>query len=440
MRRPRLILFVIALALVVAGLFNFLKKGTSELPVYTEGAARMVAQEEIYRRDDAKPFTYPPFFAVPFVPMTLLPQDQDSQRAVWYFANIGVLVLIVVMLRSIVRPALVVGRAGESAGSATKREVWFWVCVAALSLRHVLAVFQNQSHDLLVCAAVTGAAWWWGRKSGGRSRGFGGGAWVGLGAACKATPLLFGLPFLLQRRIGPLLGMGVAFAGLSLVPDVLFPRVDGKLWILAWYEIMVAQIGVGETAAADGVWHAGSYLNQGLSGTLYRLTTPLEPTKFVVDIAPVHLGETTRKVVTMLGQVAVLGLVALAALRRLEDGPRRGLHALGIVGATACGMVLLSPMSSKAHFCVLILPAAYGVATWLTGRRDVVMGALLLGAFVVGTLTTKGVLQRELGEMALAAGAVTWATVLFLLATAHGLFYRRHEASVTSALDTVLPD
>lgn len=29
---------------------------------------------------------------------------------------------------------------------------------------------------------------------------------------------------------------------------------------------------------------------------------------------------------------------------------------LGIVGTVVCGMVLLSPMSGNAHFCVMLLP------------------------------------------------------------------------------------
>ena len=51
---------VLALLILCAfGLVPFLEKGTSELPVYTTAGERLLAQEEIYRRDHFKPFTYP---------------------------------------------------------------------------------------------------------------------------------------------------------------------------------------------------------------------------------------------------------------------------------------------------------------------------------------------------------------------------------------------
>ena len=59
---------LVALALVL-GVIPILRKSTSELPVYTTAAERLWNSEEIYRLDDAKPFTYPPLFAMPFLPL-----------------------------------------------------------------------------------------------------------------------------------------------------------------------------------------------------------------------------------------------------------------------------------------------------------------------------------------------------------------------------------
>ncbi|MCA8943702.1 MAG: DUF2029 domain-containing protein [Planctomycetes bacterium] len=403
---------LVVLLLVVLGLFPFLGKGTSELPVYTEAGARMLAQEEIYRPADEKPFSYPPFFAVAFVPFALLPQTQDVQRAVWYFANVGALIATLAMLWSIVKPAL----------RERRQRVWFWVGLTALTARHVLAVFQNQSHDLLVGLAITLAAFAWGR-----ARGMWAGWWAGLAGACKATPLLFGLPFVAQRRWRAVVGIGLGFAICSLVPDVLFPRTDGRLWLVAWFEIMVSGIGLGDSAQRAGVWHPASILNQSLSGTIYRLTTHVEPELRVLDIAPIHLGDGARKTVTMLGQLAVAALIGFVSLRRVEADDERRLHRLGLAGCVACGMVLLSPMSSKSHFCVLLLPVAYCLVRCIGGPKDRVLAALLWAVFALGTLTTKGVLGRSMGELALAYGAVTWATVVLLLAAAHGVFWTRRE-------------
>src|SRR5205823_7715966 len=98
---------------------------------------RMRAGEPIYRTDE-RAFTYPPLFALPFVPMTLLPAP--LQRPVWYAINFAALAVIVLGLRRRVAPIIGDGR-----------RVWlFWILVALLAGRHVLAVLENQSHDLLV--------------------------------------------------------------------------------------------------------------------------------------------------------------------------------------------------------------------------------------------------------------------------------------------------
>ena len=75
----------------VARLVPFLNKEPSELSVYVTAAERMWANERIHRPEDEKPFTYPPFFAVPFLPFAVLPKELWLQRTVWYAANLAVL-------------------------------------------------------------------------------------------------------------------------------------------------------------------------------------------------------------------------------------------------------------------------------------------------------------------------------------------------------------
>ena len=74
LRRPFLVVFgLIAIATLIATVINVRSDGAEmryekgEVHVYDMAARRMVEGEEISRPDDFKPFTYPPFFAVPFV-------------------------------------------------------------------------------------------------------------------------------------------------------------------------------------------------------------------------------------------------------------------------------------------------------------------------------------------------------------------------------------
>lgn len=393
---------LLLLLLFIGGMVYSINKGTSELPVYILGAERMMDGQEIYRTDDLKPFTYPPFFAVPFVPLALLPEM--LQRAAWYLVNVTALVLIIRMLSRCVMPML-----GEG-----KRRLFWWL-VALLAGRHVLAVFENQSHDLLVFLAVMASVY-----AAVRPRESLAGFWAGAGAACKATPGLFLPVFVWQRRFRAAVFVMLAGIVLTLLPDLAFPRDDGRLWSVSWFQTFVQGVKPGETAQVEGTWNAWNKLNQNLSGTIYRLTTPVERVgDYMFDVSVVQLSDKARSLVTAAGQGLVFLILLLATrpgLSRGLDAGALGIRRLGEAGAVVCAMVLLSPMSSKSHFCVLLIPAAFCVAHLMYHRRDTLLVILLGVVFVFGSLTAKDLLGTQLGNEILARGSVTLCAICMLLA------------------------
>lgn len=418
-------LVALLLAVAVAGAWYFGARaatGDRELPVYVAGGERMAAGEEIYRRvardglaADAKPFTYPPFAAAPFVPFARLPTGW--QPPAWFLVNFVVLLALVRWLH---RHA---GRADGGLGPA--RPVAFWLLVGLVGGRHVASVFTNQSHDLFTAGllALAAAAW-------ARNRALAG-AWAGIAAAFKATPLLLLGLFGLRFRVGAVAWLLAAAVGATLLPDWLHPRADGKAWAVAWYELTLRGLDAG-AAKADGAWGSHSILNQGLGGTLTRCFVPLEAaSKFTVGepgaALVAALSPTAFRVALHAAQLAVLGALALcvrraaAVVRGAADAAAaQRAVALGEIGAFACGMLLLSPMSSKAHFCVWLFPVAFLAERLLRGRRDLVAAALFVAGAVVGLLA-KDLLGKRLGNDVLAYGNATWATVLFLLATLRAL-------------------
>lgn len=395
--------------------FGFRAKAEDrELPVYVLGGSRMANGEEIYRRGtDDKPFTYPPFAAVPFVPMAWV--AKEWQPPVWFAVNFAILVLLGRWLHSFARR--------ELPGSGPPRLIWFWLLCVLVGGRHVLSVLTNQSHDLFIAGLVglSAAAWCRGRASAG--------AWAGVGAAIKATPLLFLELFFVRKRWWAVVLLVLAFAALTALPDWWFPRTAGGAWWRAWYDVNLRGLQVGGTADAPGAWNSHSVLNQSLSGTLVRWFTPVATPDphFVLgeagSVIVCSLPPTVFRIVSLSAQLAVLGLIAFAAHRsgrfvsqcadRLQA---QQLVGLGEVATIACGMVLLSPQSSKSHFCVWLFPAAFLADRVLRGRRDVWTIVLLCGAFVLG-VASKDLLGSELGNRLLAYGNVTWSTVLLLLAT-----------------------
>jgi hypothetical protein len=228
--------------------------------------------------------------------------------------------------------------------------------------------------------------------------------------------------------------MALVAVALTVLPDLVCPRADGRWSAEVWYSTFLSGLRVGGTAAAAGAWAEASFLNQSLSGTLHRLLTDIEP-KGTFQLDHVHLvaaDAAVRKVVTLAAQALVGLLVLVACLSgrgRALPAADGALHRFGQVGAVACGMVLLSPMSSKSHFCVLLFATAFCVADLLYRRRDAVVVVLLAAVFACTTLSTKDIVGKSLGNQLLARGSVTWAALLTLLATVHVLFWRARRAA-----------
>ena len=63
----------IVLALAVLSIVMPQLRRPGDIEVYLKAAGRLVHQEQFYRPDDPPPFTYPPFFALPFIPLLCLP-------------------------------------------------------------------------------------------------------------------------------------------------------------------------------------------------------------------------------------------------------------------------------------------------------------------------------------------------------------------------------
>ena len=91
-------------------------------------------------------------------------------------------------------------------------------------------------------------------------------------------------------------------------------------------------------------------------------------------------------------------------------------------------MLMLSPISSKSHFVVLLLP--YMVITaYLLKHRDAWTTALplLAASFVLNVLASRWPMGRALSVKAMALGSITIATLLLLAVVAVIVFRRRVE-------------
>ncbi len=427
---PKKWIVSILLLVAVIGLGITYNRTAEELGVYRLAAQRMLEGEEIYRPLEPKPFTYPPFFAAPFIPLLWIPAT--LQKGIFFLFNLSLLFAILVILRRMLSPWLdrdadeqvLEDPPGPRSSNRFRKEALFWFLCFLLAARHVTAVFENQSHDLIVFLLVMVSTYAYAKHKTNLA-----GAGMGLAAACKATPILFLPVYAWQGRFrGAATGVVILAAAL-LLPDLIFPRTAGGLWVQAWFDSFLSKVSPGEAADAEGAWFSWNFLNQSLTGSLYRLSTPIGArTSTAFDVS---IWNPSREVLKFTGYALQLGLIAIAAFSCLPrftrglDDDRFTLRKLGEAGLLVCCMVLLSPMSSKSHFGVLLIPIAFCTFDLLYRKRDWIVATLLALIFLTGTITTKGLLGVDLGNEFLARGTVTFATLCAFFATAHVLFHTR---------------
>jgi hypothetical protein len=398
-----------------------------ELPVYMKAAERILRGDEIYRTDEVSAFTYPPFFVLPMVP--LAPLSPITRARVWWFANLCLAGVVVFVIARMIWPTV--------ARDANRRLRWaLALLVAILAGRFLISPLEYQSHDLIVLALVVLAGLAMSSKQDGWA-----GICVGLAAACKATPLLFLPLFCWQRRYrAAALFLGTMIVA-TLLPDALFRSPDSRPWVVHWYDNFISKVQVDAPAQAAGAWSSWNMLNQGLSATIYRLSTPVESRGGIINVCLFALTDVSRQRLTLALELLVLGWLAWCTwLRRTRTGafvappakgtveyfPKKesggsadaGLAALTQVGMIVCAMLVLSPMSSSQHFGALLVPISACATYWLYRRRDPLIGGVLLAVFLFGSLAARDLL----GSFAVwpqAIGCKTWLAMALLGGCGH---------------------
>ncbi len=364
------------------------------LDFYT-GAASTMLKGESPRGVTA--MAYPPPLVAAYIPFCEMGDLMQRILA------LGIMSLLLVFIFATLQKKVV----GEQTLLST---ILFWFLVALTVGRHVTSPIENYSHDIFIAALVILAIRLWSTRREGQ-----GGVVMGVAAACKATPLLF-LPFLfLQRRWKAAIVMSVATAAVFILPDLLFPR-SGGTWASYWFSIVTNSLNQVRGTVKVGNWTDWNQLNQSLSGTISRIFSyPDKSNADAVSVCIVELQPATIKKIVFSARIAILGILIWALYKPVKTPivMRRFCEGSLLV----CGMLLLSPMSSKAHFFLLVLPATVIIRYYIWERRDRLILAILIIMFIYGSLSAKDIIGTKAGHAVLATGSVTWCTLLAMLGT-----------------------
>jgi hypothetical protein len=271
-----------------------------DLNVYLWGGRAVTHDTRLYLVQVARHwFTYTPFAAILFAPLTVLPVV--AARVLWELASIG---------------AFAVGcvTALRLAGYHLSRSATVGVVAAGLALEPMYHTLYLGQVNLILLALVLIDVW---RAARGRPAGVG----VGIAAAVKLTPAIFVVLFLLTRRTRDALVAAGTFVLCGLIGYLVAPGASRLYWSSLFYDTKRV--------------YAPYISNQSPYGAVIRILGGNTHVAAWYPVLPLVIG--------------AVGLAAATVLARSDDW-------LGAAVLTGLTGLLVSPISWTHHW-VWIMPA-----------------------------------------------------------------------------------
>lgn len=402
----------------------FLTRTQSEWEgVYVAAAYNLRNGLDIYEPKLAN--AYPPFATLAALPFTWL--SPVARTWVWLAVNLGCLVFL---LRGAWH--LTGGARLEGPARAPFREhiaaILGGLC-GAFYMQNALAHHQT---DIVLGAVLIGGCLALARK-----RVFVGATCFGLAAAVKCTPLLWAPYLIWRRRPGAAAWLVAVALGVNLLPNLVQRPAADTLWVTEYVNRYLKPISASDSYL--GTWPSDLVYNQSLAGAGQRwLVTTWEwtPTDCLVMRRQHPLAPQIVNAV-ILGIEMALVLLTLAICRRpfqrlvnAENYPLpRDVLEYSVVFLL---MLLFSPMSSKAHFGILVLPG-FCLARAAVSKKHPWLWPLLVASVMLALVFNKGPLGEGAYTLTLWLGCVTWQTLLLLAGCLGLLAFDRTVATAQDA-------
>ena len=383
----RLTFTMLAIVILAAGLYFAEKSGSNpvayrnDFNVFYHAAREVLAGRDPYQSalGDWTPYLYPPLLAVVLAPLALLPLPVAAY--VWFLINAVSTISAALISARLVRDD---GRLSQSTREGKEAAVGqgghIVSLVAALSLlvvaRFVLDNFSLGQVNPLVAALAAAHFYLYSRDKKITSA-----LALSIAVSIKLTPLLLIAYHVARQRwkfAAAALATCVGLTALSFVP--LGSRAPEAF-----------QVFVNRTIKNEQGYDLADAGNQSLRGALARLTAASNGT---LDQAATDLSRRPFDMLTLMITFLLFAVAMIAASRARTE----------VLAAApfVCCIVLLSPLSWKAHFVILILPIACLVAEALRARgtRRATLTAVLAVIFVLFNLTSSRVIGLQSAEWA----------------------------------------
>ncbi|HKM53619.1 MAG TPA: glycosyltransferase family 87 protein [Isosphaeraceae bacterium] len=391
-----------------------LRKNSEWETVYVAAARHLWAGEDIYTSN----YLYPPFMAWLTIPFTVLPPLAD--RLAFYALNVVCLLAFVRWSWQLASVPKGDGALGpRSTGEFTRTELAIGALGLLVALPFALDCLTHQQNDLLLAALLLG-----GCRLLSVQRPMLAATLFGLAAGIKCTPLLWAPYLALRGRWRAALWVPCVALAVNLLPNLVSTPEQGGMWLGTWVARYLKPMGT--AAAYPGVWGSEIIYNHSLSGLANRMLVVdwtgtganFQVVERSAPLSPVQVK------LLLYGVELALVLGAWIVMRRSRVARTGYPPALPAEPLEYCIvlllMLLLSPMSSKPHFCTLFLPG-FCLARLAVQQRDRVVATLLVSALVAAMLANKDLWGDTIYTFTLWHGCVTWSALLLLAAAGYWL-------------------
>jgi hypothetical protein len=400
-----------------------LKNNSDWSLVYIPSADRLVRGEDIYQGA----FVYPPINAWLAIPFAYIPNIPG--RLIWLSIN---LIGLIVLIRSAWK--LSGGSRLDGDPPVARREHGIFAIGLLCGGAYILDSLTTQQTDLVVAAIVLVGCR---ALVGGRP--LRAGLLFGLAAGLKCTPLLWAPYLLWRRQWAAAIAVPLVAIAMNLVPELTHPSPGSSSRLEQWVQRYLTPMS--NEKHDIGVWATAINFNHSVNGVVNRMlvwervwvdgTETMAP---VVDRAsPATLRLVAGGILLFFLVIAVAS--AWRARTRLANGANANSEAPSIETLEFCLvlllMVLMSPHSSKPHFCTLVLPG-FCLARLALVRRDWLLWAIVIGAAACGLVINKDLVGKPVYSWLKWYGCVTWGAVLLFLGCCWALIQKRDTEPVST--------
>lgn len=330
-------------------------KHSWDFECYIKASKRILNNEPLYIKEDI-PYVYPPFLAFALIPLSYL--NVTFLKGLWFLINTFLIYYAVVLME-------------KTTDKDYNKSFYLYFLSLFFTLRFIMDNYSlGQINILIMFLTVLTLYFYVNGKD------IYVGLILGIVISIKLTPFLILLYFLYKGKFRIILLTFISLIFFLTIPSILIGIKKNVYYIFQYYNVI--------SNFTDTTIN-----NQSLYITIKRLLSPIPPwSNLYINIA--NLNEFQIKLITILTfGIVILFLCYLFRFRLLNRKENIVFYEYSLI---ILSMLLLSPLSRKAHFILILIPQFYLFHYILKNKNlpyIILLKILLGGSFLLNTATSE---------------------------------------------------